>query len=140
MDEKGKPLRPPLRSPDGTARFTELENGAAEMRAKHLKAWTTGRPSFVSAILRRVAVQHGTTAESIVGIQRHHVSHQKNISAARRQVIRELAADPRRFSTPTIGRWLKINHASVIYHLKGWPPPVPPYDPDAPDESGIWNI
>jgi hypothetical protein len=143
--EKAKPLIPPLQPHYGTSKLVELEKTAAKMRAKYTRqAWTTGRPAFVSEILRRVAPQFGTTPDSIVGIQRHQVSHQKNITAARREIIRELTADPRRFSTTTIGRWLNINHASVTYHLKGWTAPVPqpptPWDPEAPDESGDWAI
>lgn len=99
----------------------------------------------MSEILRRVAAQYGTTPSAIVDIERHHVSQKQNVSAARQQIIRELAAHPKRFSTPTIGRWLNVHYTSVLYHLKGWKPTepqpsTPPYDPDAPDESGIWNV
>ncbi len=107
------PLRPPLRP-----RFhrEDLERTAARMRenAKSKVRWTTDRPPFVCNLLSRVAAANSTTPAQILS-----GSQQRNICAARWQVIRELRADPRGFSTPCIGRWLGgLHHSTVLNALK----------------------
>lgn len=60
------------------------------------------------------------------------------IVAARRELIREIKTRLD-YSGSRIAMLLGLHHTTVFYHLKGMPPP-PPFDPNTPDESGIWAI
>lgn len=108
-----------------------------------IEPWTYRLPPFVAAIIRCAAKVTGTTPRTILSPKRTHVNKQKEVSLARRLIIRELAQHPKQFSTPTIGRWLNIHHTSVLYHLKGWTPPVlrEPEPPILLDDllSGEWQ-
>lgn len=101
------------------------------------------RPPLVCELLKRAADEFHTTPNEILN-----GSQTQNITAARWKVIRELAA--RKFSTPTIGRWMNRHHSSVLYCLqmqgRDGPynepllPPPAVFDPAAADESGAWAI
>ena len=50
------------------------------------------------------------------------------------------------YSLPAIARHLRKSHTTIMYYLRGCKrrrlvePDAPPYDPNAPDESGVWAI
>jgi chromosomal replication initiation ATPase DnaA len=121
----------------------ELDRTAARMRARAAEGFGSSElPGLVLTLLRQAARQHSTTVADILdGVQL------RNVTRARWQVIRELRADPRHFSSPQIGRWLGLHHTSVLHALKlGSTRPYESsernaedsYDPDAPDYSGEW--
>ena len=96
--------------------------------------WTRERPPYVCSVIRRAAAEHLTAPLTIL-----RKSRRKNVAAARKQIVHELAA--LRVSTTVIGRWLNIHHTSVIYILRGrGPKKFEPFDPSVPDESGVWAI
>ena len=136
-------MSPTPRAIYGKNHQDEIDKLAAQMRAKAKFRWTDGTPRFVTDLLRRAAMQHCTRPVDILsGIR------QRNVCKARWQVIRALAADPREFSSVTIGRWLGLHHTTVLNCLKlGSARPyassdkiaeLAPYDPDLPDFSGEW--
>lgn len=102
--------------------------------------WSTGRPPWVCTVIARAAAAHGTTAEMIL------TGHQeRSVTAARWRAIGELRAAG--YSLPTIGRWMRLHHTSVLNALQQmgkakqpYQSTAPPHNYDEPDESGVWAI
>lgn len=103
------------------------------------KHWATGRPQLVSDMIAIAAA-----AESIHPTAVLSRSHEPPCVRARRDVICQLRR--RGYSLTRIGRLLGgLHHSSVLYNLKQAEqkppkPTVPTWNPDVPDESGIWAI
>jgi len=71
-------------------------------------------PEFVLQILSEEAYKHDTTIGDILeGCQTRHVV------KARWATIKRLRGRPSTPSTLAIGRWLGLNHATVLYALRG---------------------
>lgn len=94
-------------------------------------------PDSVKKALQRSAELHQCTVDEILSRSR-----QVPLSAARASAAKQLRANG--CSLHTIGRYLGVDHTSVVYYCRqgavALPPaePEPSYDPNAPDESGIW--
>jgi chromosomal replication initiation ATPase DnaA len=96
-----------------------------------------GIPSRVRDLILRAAAEHHTRPSDILS-----GSQQRNITAARWQIIRALRADPYGFSLQQIGRFLGgLHHTTVLNALRrsGQQPyastataPPPPFDYDNP--------
>lgn len=90
------------------------------------------KPEFVMKLMEHAAKEYDTTTEEILSGK-----NRRNISSARWWVIRKLAEDPRKFSMPTIGRWVGRHHTTVRYALimgrGAYPAPPRPPEESSPD-------
>lgn len=84
-----------------------------------LKAWRQAQkvqrvfwPPKVRRIIQDAADRAGVRFEGILGGG----THRKHVTAQRRLAICELRAQGH--SLMTIGRWMRMHHTSVLYHLQ----------------------
>ena len=68
-------------------------------------------PLPIANILWEVAKMRGLTIAALLGGGRR-----RDISAARREAVLRICAHGH--SLPQIGRWLRLHHTSVLYHLR----------------------
>ena len=68
-------------------------------------------PVPIANIVGQVARMRGLTVTAVLGPSRC-----RKISAARREAVRRIRAHG--YSLPQIGRWLRLHHTSVLYHLR----------------------
>jgi len=90
-------------------------------------------PSRLKSLIEEVAVNHDVTTVALLSADQH-----ARIVAARRELIRAMKTrlDYSGYHTAAL---LGLHHTTVAYHLRGLLPPIP-FNPNAPDESGIWAI
>ena len=81
------------------------ENSAPRYEIPH------NMPRPIANIVSHVAQVRGLTVAAVLGGSRR-----SDISAARREAVRRIRA--RGHSLPQIGRWLRLHHTSVLYHLR----------------------
>jgi hypothetical protein len=93
----------------------------------------TAFPLRLKSLIDEMAAKHDVTAVELLS----ETKTSRN-AAARRELIREMK-NRFDYSASRIGLLLRLHHTTVLYHLKGMPAPVP-FDPNTPDESGIWAI
>jgi chromosomal replication initiation ATPase DnaA len=101
-----------------------------------MPAWTDGRPRIVNQLIQTAACRHGILPREVL----EHSRESARVHA-RRDVMQALRE--RGYSLNQIGRTLGgLHHSTVLHHLQGIPISVPalPFNPDQPDESGIWAI
>jgi chromosomal replication initiation ATPase DnaA len=101
-----------------------------------VNAWTDGRPQLVNELIRNAAYRNGILPSEVLCD-----SHYPAFVRARREVMQTLRRSG--YSLTRIGKVLGgLHHSTVLHHLQSVPqaPPAPAFNPDVPDESGIWAI
>ena len=118
----------PLRAPVVLA---ESPQGQTPKRAdvNDPRCW----PKPILKIVRLVAMEFGVTIREMRSQARD-----KPISLARGEALRRIKAANPEFSLPHLGRFFRLHHTTVMYHLKAVVHQPEPFDFDQPDESGVW--
>ena len=116
----------------------DLERHASRMRYEAaIPLHSRLRPHQVTLIIQFAAHDWGCLPIQILDSS----NHQPVVVRARRQAVQEIHA-LKKFSSTAIGRFLGLNHSSVIYAISKSPAPKPPRAAldTFPDLSGEWAI